>query len=91
MDKDAVEITTVKLQLGKREIELTITQAKKLKAALDEMFGKEIVREIHHGWWYWPTTYTYSTAKTPEISWTVEAQSGSDSCNAASMTITCGE
>ena len=64
-DKE-VEITKVKLNLGGKEIELTVEQARKLKAALDDLFGKEVIRECHsHAWWYYPQ-YTY-ICTTPTI------------------------
>jgi len=63
MDKK-IEIMEIKLLLGKKESTLTIEEAKKLKKVLDELFGKEIVKEEHHhhhdGYyprWYW---YDYS-------------------------------
>lgn len=51
-------IKKIVLDLGRKQVELTPEQCKKLKAALDEMFGKEVVREVHHHdyWpyrWYW--------------------------------------
>jgi hypothetical protein len=55
-------IKEIKLQLGKKEVSLTVEQAKKLKEALEEMFGEKIIREEHHhyeDWWrfYWPEPY----------------------------------
>jgi hypothetical protein len=50
-------IKELKLQLGKKEVALTMEQAKKLKEALDELFGKEVIKEVHHHdhdyryWW----------------------------------------
>lgn len=40
---DNIEIKIVKIKIGKRDIELSIEECKKLKDALDEMFAKEIV------------------------------------------------
>jgi len=49
-----VEIKSVKLCIGKREIDLTIDEARKLKNALDELLGKETIREVHiHDEWSW--------------------------------------
>ena len=64
---DKVEIKTVNIQVGKKQLSLTVEEAKKLKEVLGELFGKEIVKEvneIHHYdhypyRWYWdyqPTT-----------------------------------
>lgn len=54
------EIKKIVLQLGKKDIELTVEECKKLKDLLSELFGrdvvKEVVKEIHHGYpyrWYW--------------------------------------
>ena len=60
---DKIEITTIKLQLGKKEIELTVAEARKLRDQLSELFGKEIVREVHYrnGYkWYWEDPYRIS-------------------------------
>jgi len=53
-------IKELKLQLGeKKEVVLTVDEAKKLKEALDELFGKEVVKEVSipypypvWQWWY---------------------------------------
>lgn len=45
-----IKIESLKLTIGKKEIELSIEDARKLKGALDELFKKE---EIHH--WSPPT------------------------------------
>lgn len=50
------EIKKVTLQIGKKEIELSIEDAKALKAALEGLFGQNIIRieEHHHGYpWRW--------------------------------------
>jgi hypothetical protein len=66
--ENKTEIKKIVLQLGKKEVELTVEECKKLKEVLSEMFGKEVVKEIHHHdyyKWYWqnPITY-YSAVKT---------------------------
>lgn len=45
---DKVEIKKITLKLGKREVTLSIEEAKNLKEALEELFGKSIVSEEHH-------------------------------------------
>ena len=40
-------IKKIELDLGGKKVSLTPEQAKNLKAALDELFGKEVIREIH--------------------------------------------
>jgi len=59
MEKKAeasVKITELKIKLGQKEITLTTEEAHKLKDALDDLFGKEVIREIvhdhWHDWWY---------------------------------------
>ena len=39
-------IKKIELDLGGKKVELTPTQAKNLKEALDELFGKEVIREV---------------------------------------------
>jgi hypothetical protein len=55
--ENKVEIKTVNIQVGKKELALTVEECKKLKGLLDELFGKEVVKEvIHHNYpyrWYW--------------------------------------
>lgn len=49
------EIKKVTLQIGKKEIELSIEDAKALKAALEGLFGQNVIRieERHHYPWHW--------------------------------------
>ena len=58
-----VEIKELTLQLGKKEVVLTVDEARKLKKALEDIFGRDIIREVkeeHHyhdhrpywGWYY---------------------------------------
>jgi hypothetical protein len=78
-----VKIESVKIKIGKNELELSIEEARQLKKELDEVLGKEIVTKEYvpyYPYWYvYPqpyTTYTlpkieiYPTQpKTPEITW----------------------
>lgn len=58
---DKVEIKTVNIQIGKKQLTLTVEEAKKLKEVLVELFGKEVIKEVkeihHHDYypyrWYW--------------------------------------
>lgn len=50
------------LKIGKKEVKLTPDECKKLKAVLEEIFGKEIIKEtteVHHylphTWYYYPS------------------------------------
>ena len=52
-------IKEVKLQLGEKEVSLTIEEAKKLKEALDELFGKQLIDvRPYYPYWYWQPTFT---------------------------------
>lgn len=55
------QITSIKIKLGKKEAELTIEEAKKLKSALEDVFGvKKDTEVIHHyDWWHPWKIYTY--------------------------------
>lgn len=77
--EEKVEIKKIILDLGDgHEITIPIEKAKKLKAALEELFGKEVIKEIreehhHHNnvWpyrWYWDyQPYWGSYSKTNAI------------------------
>lgn len=41
MNDSTVEITTIKVKLGDKDVEMTLDQARKLKAALDALFRVE--------------------------------------------------
>jgi len=66
-----VQIKSVEIEVGKKKFNLTVEEAKKLKNVLDELFGKEIIKEVkeihHHDGhshpWYWnyPTVFTPTT------------------------------
>lgn len=66
---ESAEIKTLVLNLGGKKISLTIDQAKKLAAALHEMFGpKQAVQYVYPSYWYkqpwvWPITYTTPVTK----------------------------
>ena len=59
-----VKINKIVLQIGNKEIGLTVVEAKKLKGLLDEMYGSVIVERHDHWNWrpYQPhwATFTYS-------------------------------
>jgi hypothetical protein len=54
-------IKKIELDLGGKTVNLTPEQAKNLKEALDELFGKTIIKEIHeyHDPYYWKWTQPY--------------------------------
>lgn len=53
MDKE-IKVESLKISIGKKEIELNIEDAKKLKKALEDIFGKDVVHEYHDCWYYRP-------------------------------------
>ncbi len=68
-------IKKVVLQLGRKEVELTLEEAKKLYEGLSELFETKTVERFHYPWWTWsypvvPTVTPYhitvrSSAATP--------------------------
>jgi hypothetical protein len=68
------------LKIDSKEIILTTRQAKKLKEALDELFGKKIVREVHRDYWpyrdYYPW-YPYWTWQKETPQYTYGTNTGS--------------
>lgn len=59
MEKE-IKVESLKISIGKKEIELNIEDAKKLKKALEDIFGKEVVHE-HHDHWYYRYNYPYNS------------------------------
>ena len=58
---EKVEIKNIEFKVGKKQLNLTVEEAKKLKSILDELFGKEIIKEIkeiyhpyfpYYRWWW---------------------------------------
>jgi len=66
-----VAIKEVTIQLGKKELSMSIQDAKKLREVLNELFGTVVVEkrvvEEHHHHDYWPYYWHYNT--TPQ--WTL--------------------
>jgi len=60
-----VKINKISLQIGRKQVDLTVSEAKRLKSLLDEMYGSAIVERHDHWHWrpYQPhwATWTYST------------------------------
>lgn len=65
----SAEIKKLTLQIGKREIELSIEDAKALKEALEKLFGQNVIRiEQHHHdapWRWWGPVYTNTPLTIP--------------------------
>ena len=58
MEPKEIKIKKLVIKIGQTEVNVTPEEAKELHKALDEMFGKEIVREVYHDWWYRTPIYT---------------------------------
>jgi len=56
-----VKLDKIVLNIDGTKIPLSVEQAKKLKEVLSDLFGKEVVREIHHDWWYRPYYWNAGT------------------------------
>jgi len=85
MNEEKVEIKSIKLKLDKDTVTLSIKQARKLKELLNDLLGREVVKEeIHHHdypyYWY-PRIWTG----------TLSSDSNSIACNADTLTINCSE
>ena len=53
MEKEKeIAIDSLNIKIGGRDIELSIAEAKKLKKALEDLFGKEVIHEYHDHWYY---------------------------------------
>lgn len=70
MEKEKeVKIEKMVLNIEGEKVSLSMDQAKKLNKILDELFGKEVVREVikenhYHDYWYRPfNTYVNSSPK----------------------------
>ena len=65
MEKDKeVKIEKMVLNIEGEKVSLSMDQAKKLKKILDELFGKDVIREVvkeHHyrDWYYQPYKWNY--------------------------------
>ncbi len=63
-------IESITVKIGDKSIVFKIDEAKKLKAAFDELFGKEVIKEIirdnyyPHWRWLYSAPFYYSDFKT---------------------------
>lgn len=82
MEKTKIEVSSVTVRIGKKELTLSLDEVRDLRQALDKAFEKEtIVKEIHHHndyWWNrphitWNTSLTYPTYTVGTTSLTVNA------------------
>lgn len=65
--ENEILIKELTIKLGKKEISLTVDEAKKLKKSLEDLFGKEVIKEVvheHHYDWY----YRYLSSPSPYVS-----------------------
>ena len=71
-DKD-IKIEKVVFNVEGEKISLNVAQAKKLKSLLDELFGKEIIKEVvekhhyHNDWYYRPYIQLHGTPVIPSL------------------------
>ena len=49
-----VGVKSLTIKIGAREISLDVAEAKKLKEALEDLFGKEVIREVRVEKWHDP-------------------------------------
>ena len=47
MEKE-IEVSSIKITMGKKEVDLTIEEAKKIKKALEEIFSEKVVEKTEH-------------------------------------------
>ena len=71
MDKEKeVTIQSIKIIMGKKEVELSIEEAKKLKKALEEIFGEKVITKTehihHHDYYRWFQPYYGYTYESPK-------------------------
>lgn len=61
MTEKEMAVSEIVLKIGQREIKLSVEEAKKLKSALEGLFGKEVIKEVkhehHYDWYYQPHYY----------------------------------
>jgi len=96
--EEKMEIKEIVLKLGKKEVSLTVEEAKKLKELLGELFGKEIVKEIvkeeHHHydhyrpfWYYQPYYYNSCGGLVTNTQLCATTQSNNATYNSGTLTI----
>ena len=89
MDKEKeISIDSLDIKIGGREIKLSIAEAKKLKKALEELFGKEVIHEYHNGWYYRQYPYQYYTWGGITCNATVSSTTITNATNCLSLSIT---
>ena len=68
-----VSVKSLTIKIGAREISLDVAEAKKLKEALEDLLGKEIIREVRVERWHDPVwRYTgpvWINGGTAEATW----------------------
>lgn len=55
-----VGLKSITIKVGAREIVLGVDEAKKMKEALDDLFGKEVIREVYVERWQNPIWYYHA-------------------------------
>lgn len=67
-EEKEVKIEKMVLNIEGEKVSLSMEQAKKLKKILDELFGKEVIKEVikenhYHDYWYRPYNTYVNTQK----------------------------
>lgn len=65
MDNTKVEIKTLKIKMGKKEVEITVDEARKLHEVLAQLFGDKVVKEVHHDHYPWGGDYLWGVPCRP--------------------------
>jgi len=87
------EIKEIVLQIGKKEIRLTSEECRHLKTTLEDLFGKEVIKEIHEKHYHhdrWCEGLRWYTS--PTVGWpTVYCTSNGDNISylGGTMSINC--
>lgn len=93
MKDNCVEIKTIGIVMGDKTINISIEDARKLKKALDELFGEKVVERYHtkeivrdnYNWWNRPYQVTYGIA--PGIDNTAKSNLPFLTCNLDKVTL----
>lgn len=57
MAETKIEISTIVLKLGRKELKLTPEDAKKLQRVLNEMFDKTVIHQQPDSWFFYRNPY----------------------------------
>ena len=92
--EDKTQIKKVVLEVEGKEIVLTVNGAKKLKEALNELFGREVIKEIHlkdnyipyyKPFWSYGTETYKNTCTSPDYLNNIKFGNNTLTCSVASI------